>query len=146
MMQYSALPYFGYIKKEDAKELIKRRSIVSWIFAGALALIFGILEFMVTPRLTAMYQDFGMELPAYANPTMRAVVFVVVIFAILALRPESESVLDEKLRRYKTGEMIMISKLVDYRYEMGLFFLLLAAMGFIIFSIILPVYNLTAAI
>jgi len=77
---------------------------------------------------------------------MRAIVFVVVIFAILALRPEPESVLEEKLRQYKAGEMIMISKLVDYKYEMGLFFLLLAAMGFIIFSIILPVYNLTAAI
>jgi hypothetical protein len=42
--------------------------------------------------------------------------------------------------------MIMISKLVDYKYEMGLFLLLLAAMGFIIISVILPVYNLTAAL
>lgn len=146
MYQFSPLSYFGYIKKEDAKELLKRRNTVSWIFAGALTLIFGILEFMVTPRLTTMYQEFGLELPAYANPTMRAVVFVVVIFAILALRPEPESVLEEKLRAYKQGEMIMISKLVDYKYELLLFMLLLIAMGFIIISVILPVYNLTAAI
>jgi len=143
-MYYNA--YVGYVKKEDAKELLKRRGIMSWVFVLALAIVFGILHFTVAPRMFELSIEFGLPLPAYADPTIRMVVFAVVTVALLVLRPEPDSVLEEKLRHYKAGEMILINKLVNYRYEMTLFGLMLAAVLYIILSIVLPIYSMTSAV
>lgn len=138
--------YVGYVKKEDAKELLKRRGIMSWVFVLALAIVFGILHFTVAPRMFELSVEFGLPLPAYANPTVRMIVFAVIAMVLLAIRPEPDSVIEEKLRHYKAGEMILMSKLVNYRYEMTLFGLMLAGVLYIILSIVLPIYSMTSAV
>lgn len=101
-MYYNGMGYFGYVKKEDAKELLKRRGIMSWVFSLAVGIVYGILNFAVAPRMAELSAEMGLALPVYADPPVRLIVFVVTIIALFSVKPESESVLDEKLSHYKT--------------------------------------------
>lgn len=145
-MYYNGMGYFGYVKKEDAKELLKRRGIMSWVFSLAVAIVFGVLHFAVAPRMAVLSAEMGLALPLYADPTVRLVVLVVTIIALFSVKPEPESVLDEKLSHYKAGEMILMSKLVNYRHEMTLFAIMLSSVIYIILSVVLPIYSLTASV
>ncbi|MBI5019159.1 hypothetical protein HZB58_02720 [Candidatus Gottesmanbacteria bacterium] len=145
-MYYNGMGYFGYVKKEDAKELLKRRGIMSWVFALAVAIVFGVLHFAVAPRMAELSVEMGVALPLYADPTVRLIVLIVTIIALFSVKPEPESVLDEKLSHYKSGEMILMSKLMNYRHEMMLFAIMLSSIIYIILSVVLPVYSLTASV
>jgi hypothetical protein len=137
-------PYIGYIKKEDAKDFLKRQTIMGKILAVALTIVFGLMEYMIAPRLLSLYTDLSYQLPGYADSRIRYIVYAAAIFLLFSLRSESDQAIEDKLRRYKAGEMILVSKLTDYRYLYLAFAVLLVSMGYIIVSLILPIYNLTS--
>jgi|GEM_PF-3809746 len=139
-------PYIGYIKKEDAKDFLKRQTIMGKVLAVALTIVFGLMEYMIAPRQLTLYADFNYQLPAYADSRIRYIVYAVAIIALFALKPESDQVIEDKLRRYKAGEMILVNKLTDYRYVYSAFAVLLASMGYIIVSLMIPIYNLTSTL
>lgn len=145
-MYYNYSPYFGYVKKEDAKEILRRRTVGGWVFAGSFVFIFSMMELFVLPRLASLAIEAGQVLPFYSQPNFRYSVYLVLILATILAKPESGEAIDSKLKQYKAGEMILVSKLVDRKYEYILMSILFAVMAYMVISIILPIYDITASI
>jgi hypothetical protein len=138
--------YFMYLKKEDAKMVLMRRGRAAAIIGAMIAITFAILQFFVSPKLISLYDEFGYTLPIYSAPAARVAVLVLALFVLFSLKPESEKAIDAKLKKYKSGEMILMSRLTNYRYEYSVIAVLLAVVMYMIFSIVLPIYNITSQI
>lgn len=138
--------YMGYVKKEDAKELLARQPMMGRIFAGALAIVFVLMNVLIGPKISALASEFSYTLPWYADPTVRAIVFVAAVLVLFLVQPQSETELEAKLRKYKPGEMILMSKLTDQRYVYTVFGIMLASVLYIVLSIVLPIYSITGAV
>lgn len=133
-----------YIKKEDAMDLLRRRKIFGVSVSIAVAIVFTIMEFMVAPRLTSMYQEFGITLPLYAQSQTRYVLVLMTIMILFLIKPESEEEIVRKLRNYSPGEMILLGNLINRRYELTVFYVLVGSVLGIILTVILPIYSMTA--
>ena len=143
---YAMSQYIGYVKKEDAKDILRKQRIMGKVLAVALSIVFFIMQTMVGPRLMSLYAEFGHTLPWYANTVSRAVVFILGVLTLLLVQPQTEADIDQKLRQYKPGEMILMSKLQDTRYIYTSFSILLVSMLYIILSIVLPIYDITTKV
>lgn len=138
--------YMGYVKKEDAKEILGKQQMMGWVLAAALGIVYFIMQTMVGPKVISLYHEFGRVLPWYAETAPRTAVFVVTAIILLVVRPQSDAEIDQKLRHYKTGEMILMNKLTDTRYVYTTFGVMFVSIMFIILSIVLPIYDITSGI
>lgn len=145
-MNYPIQSFYWYVKNEDAKEFLSRQRVMGWVMAIALMIVFGIFNVFIAPRMVEMYQEFGYEIPWYAESGLRTVIFVIGIAGILIVRPESDESIAAKLSKYKTGEMILMSKLRDWRYFYLVFGILLMSILYSIISIVLPIYDITSKV
>lgn len=143
---YVSSTYLSYVKKEDAKEIIKKRQVIGWVFGLCFVVLFSTLEIYLYPKLINLASEAKYQMPIYFQSTVRYLVYSVAIILSLVIKPESEADIDSKLRSYKSGEMILMSKLVDRKYEYGLILLLFAVIAYIIFVTILPIYDITSQV
>jgi len=145
-MYHNYSPYFGYVKKEDAKEILKRRGITSWIFGGSLLFLFGMVEVFILPKMMELSIELGVLLPSYLYSNTRYVIYLAFLLATFLIKPESDEEINKKLKNYKAGEMILVSKLVNRKYELMLMGVIFAAMAYLIVSIIMPIYDMTVVV
>lgn len=143
-------PYPFYIKKEDAHLLVKQQKAMMGIVLLGIAIVMGIINFFVTPRLIALYSDFNIPLPPLIQlspPITYGIIMalLVISYSLLTNRPAYEDI-NQKLRNYKHGEMIRSSEVVDVKKSLWVLVVVGILVGWLIISIILPIYSLTTTI
>ena len=71
------------------------------------------------------------------------IIIFIVISTVLFTREPVYDELNEKLKKYKEGEMIKSSEIVDIKKELVWLIPIFLALAWLVYSIILPIYNLT---
>jgi hypothetical protein len=140
--------YWGYIKKEDAKDLAKAQRINAYIVMGAMAIIPIIFQFTIIPKLTEIAAEVGYVFPVYSRYYFPIATVLLILMSIV-LNNSSEDLendLKKKLSKYKAGEMILMRKLWDQKFQFKVMGMMFVMMFYLIVSIILPVYQITSSI
>lgn len=136
--------FFRYIKKEDAKFLARNQKISSYIIMGAMAIVPTIMQFLIIPRLIEIAADMNYSLPVYSRYYFP---IAMVLWVLLSLSiygsGDLEDELKEKLQKYKKGEMILISRLLNKQYQLKVMGMMFVMIFYMVFSIILPIYKIT---
>lgn len=144
-----AAPFYPfYIKKEDAHILVKQQRNMTAIVLLGMAIVIGSLQLFVYPKLSALYTEFSLQLPFITRqaPLLMytlAASFMGVSFYLFLNEP-SYTNLNEKLKKYKAGEMIKTSDLIDSKKELWILLPFGLIIGLLVMSIILPIYSLTS--
>lgn len=144
---YSTNSPFNYVKKEDAKQLLSKGRFMGIFFAAFLAIMFAVFELVVFPKLqetSSTIPQFSM--PFYASPNFRYSVYAVILGLLIFIQPEPPEELDRKLARYKEGEMILVSKLVDKGYNTKIGIIFLFAIVYFVLAMVLPISMLTESV
>ncbi|MCG2685919.1 hypothetical protein L6258_00945 [Candidatus Parcubacteria bacterium] len=144
-------PFPHYIKKEDAGDILKCKKLTFISVLAALALIVGVMQLTVYPRLNNLYVELNFQKPLAAMMapyfSLAAVLASAAFASYVYFSGSMDKVFHERLKQYKGGEMIKSKDLIGKMNEDKLLFVLIAVvMGFLITSIILPVYDVTSSI
>ena len=144
---FVAFPYPYYIKKEDAKDIIKlQKRLVAFVLM-AMAFVLGIIQFMVSPRLLTLYMDSKITVPFIVQISSTVTYGIIIMFVVastfLLTKEPNYGELDEQLKKYKKGEMIRSNEVVDIKKELVWLIPIFLAVAWLVYSIILPIYNLT---
>lgn len=137
--------YPGYIKKEDAKRILKSRETYPLVILSAMAMLFGVMQLFIQPRLNDLVSDFGSDLPIYNSPLVGLVLLIIAAIFLFPNKKTVELELEKKLAKYKTGEIILAADLIDHNQEWKSIAVVVVFTGYIVISNILPIYNLTSA-
>ena len=141
-------PY--YIKKEDAKDILKGQKRQMSIVVFGLGMVVELMAYIVMPKLTNLYVDMGVEIPVITQMLTKYSAYFTVVMGLLAIYLSSPNFLDrefeDKLTGYKVGEQIKTSELLNKSLTPVMMVLIGLCIGFLVVAIILPIYNLTAAI
>ena len=136
----------GYVKKEDASRVLKYQRLYPSIIATGLLVILVVMEMWVMPKLLELYATINIEMPFYSTPYLRWGVMGAIILLLVKQPISEENDLKGKLKKYKDGEMILIADLIDKKREWFALLMVALAMIWLIVSIVLPIYQATAAI
>lgn len=136
----------SYVKKEDAKMILKNHRLMGYIMGTAFFVMYGVVEIFLMNNLRDLYQSLSYKLPFYSQTSFRYVMYGLVVGLCFLIRPESEEYIDERLRQYKDGEMILVSKLIDRTYEYKMMAVAFVGALYLVFSVILPITQLTNTI
>lgn len=143
---YNSNSAFSYVKKEDAKSLLKNRRYLGYIFGLCFLFIFAIFEFLVFKSQSLPLINLGVELPFYSQPSFRYTVFTAIIASCFFVQPEPEEEFNKKLQQYKAGEMILVSNLVDKSYEQKIGLAVFLGFAYLVAAIILPISTLVGTV
>ncbi len=139
-----------YIKKEDAREVVRWQRTHLMIVLVAVALVLGLMSMVVYPRLQALYLDFGMTPPVVTQSFPRVSlgfgVGMLLMLARVISTPPDYSRIDAITKKYKAGEMIKTRELMSPQTEWLAMAVLLAMVGYIVMALIMPIYDLTSQI
>lgn len=128
--------YRWYTKKEDVREVIDNQRKMTGIVYFSLAIVNLIMEKFIVPKLSDLMQ---------IEPKSNLWISIILLCAgvLVFTREPNYSRVDAVAKKYGKGEMIKTRLLMDWRYEwIGV----LAAglvVGYLIYTIILPIYNIT---
>jgi type II secretory pathway component PulF len=144
---FVAFPYPYYIKKEDAKYIIKlQKRLVAFVLI-VMSIVLGIIQFMVSPRLLTLYVDFKIPVPFIVQISSGVTYGIIIIFFVISTflltKEPNNDELNEKLKKYKEGEMIRSNEVVDVKKELVWLIPIFLAVAWLVCSVILPIYNLT---
>jgi type II secretory pathway component PulF len=144
------IPISPYIKKEDAREAVTSQRRLLVIVLAALALVIFIMQMLVVPKMTGLYQITGAEMPLATRYSPQigwaliGLAFTGIVYILTS--PPNYSKIDEIASKYKDGEMIKTSELIHLNPEPLLLVVLGVYVGLIVFSIIMPIYKITGAL
>lgn len=139
--------YFGYVKKEDAKDLAKTQRINSYIVLGANFITLGIFNFLIIPKLQILAADLNFILPLYSKYYLHFSLLIIAIsIALISNSSYLEEDLKRELKKYKAGEMILIKKLWNKKYQWRVMAGLFLVAVYLVISIIIPVYQITTKV
>ena len=117
-----------YTKKEDAKEVVKQRpKILAFVsFAGAVPPLFFALFLLPILADSPYLNTFDLSMLAFPSYFFVAYAFIGLGLGIYYLTREPDyKTLDEKLKQYKEGEMILTNKLISQKEAIPVVFYLL---------------------
>lgn len=134
----------GYFKKEDCRKILKSRQVYSTIIIAGLGFAFAIMQIFVQPKLRDLVSTLGSDIPPYSNPYIGFGLLILCGYLITPDKKKDEIELEKKLAKYKPGEMILMSDLVDHSLEWRTILIVILFTGYIVVSNILPIYNLTS--
>ncbi|KKS79143.1 MAG: hypothetical protein UV54_C0041G0007 [Candidatus Beckwithbacteria bacterium GW2011_GWA2_43_10] len=140
--------FFHYIKKEDARDLLKKQRKFIPIILFAVVGVAVIIQFFVSPKIFSLYKDLNEPVPFMTQISSYVVIAITAVCSIiisiyLKSTPPNYERLDKVLAKYKEGEMIKTREILDFRYEIVIFVLLGVIVGYLVLSNIVPIYNLT---
>lgn len=139
--------YSPYIKKEDVRDIPNmQRKASAFILIGLTAVI-GIMQIFVVPKLTNLYNSFNTPVPflTQSSPFITGIIAIGALIAavyLLSTKPDYSKV-DAIASKYKDGEMIKTRGLMDNKMQWIPMILLFLGVGYLVLSIILPIYSLT---
>lgn len=141
--------YMHYIKKEDARRFFKQQRMRFGIVLMSMGLVIAGLLWQVVPKLTALYADLQLTLPALTQLMLDALPLVSIAGIgaglYLALTNPDYSLLEPILNKYKKGELINSAEFpLNRKYELLILFLIAMVVGLLVTGVIAPIYSLTA--
>ena len=139
-------PY--YIKKEDARDILKtQRRLIPFILIASL-IVMGIMQFFVAPKILELYKELNEPIPLITQLSSYIIGGIIAVFTLISIyflaTPPNYERLEKILSKYKDGEMIKTREIVDFRYLVLIMFLLGIMVAFMVLSMVTPIYNLTA--
>ena len=141
-------PYYPYIKKEDARDLVKSQRMMMPAVLCMGIIVIGIMQFFVTPKLLNLYKELNEQVPLITQLSPYILGLIVSVFTIISIyflaTPPNYERLEKVLSKYKDGEMIKRSEIVEVKYEALVLILLGLMVAYLVISTIVPIYNLTA--
>lgn len=144
------IPITPYIKKENAREVATSQRRLWVIELAALALVMFIMQVLVVPKMTSLYESFGAEMPLATRYSPQigwaliGLAFAGIVYILTS--PPNYSKIDEITSKYKDGEMIKTSELIQFNPEPLLLVVLGIYVGLIVISVIMPIYSITGAL
>lgn len=139
--------YFGYIKKEDAGELAKTQRINSYIVLGANAISLGMFNWLIMPKLQALATELNFTLPFYSRYYLHfSLILLAISLALIADSAYLDEDLKKELKKYKSGEMILLKNIWNKKYQWRVMTGLFLVMTYLVISVIVPIYQLTAQV
>ena len=147
----SMLLFQMYVKKEDVRDVVNIKRNVRAILFLSMSAVLGVMSFIVSPQLMELYADFAVNPPALTLFFLTVLPVVAVILLLVGLfimfsKPDYSKV-ENRAKKYKPGEMIKVSELLDNKFEwksISLMILLLVAVVVLFYSMINPIYSLTS--
>lgn len=141
-------PYPYYIKKEDAKDILKGQKTMLAIIISGMAIVFGVMIYFVLPKLALLYSDMGVALPVtttYLVDYSLYIIGILLLLVVYILSPNNilNNGFEQKLSLYKKGEMIRTSNLINKNVELIIMLVLGLGMAFLVTTIIGPIYSIT---
>lgn len=137
-----------YIKKEDAREVVKRQRMVAGFVLICITIVMAIMQFLVAPKLLNFYNSINTKPPLLTqiSPYLMLVIGTLAIIAALyfLLSKPDYSTVDSVVSKYKEGEMIKTRELMDNKFEwlvLGVFAIMII---YLVTTLILPIYSLTS--
>lgn len=139
-----------YVKREDAVGFVRSTRRRIGMVLGAFVVVVGLMSFFVVPNLRELYKDFGTEMPwMVENFMMVSVVLMVGLFGgagFLSFMEPDYHALEQRLSELKDGEMVNSRELIDDRWERGALIVMGFVVGFLVYSVIVPIYSLTSSL
>jgi type II secretory pathway component PulF len=142
------LPIFiqQYTKKEDVRDVPRNQRKGSALVLIMTALLMGIIQLTVFPKLHSMYVNFGLDLPLISRFSVYVTVLILIIsfigaYKLLKSEPDFTKV-NRIAKNYKSGEMIKTRELIESKYQLVMLPLILG-ITYIVVAIIIPIYSLT---
>lgn len=139
--------YPSYIKKEDAKGLLRnyyKTTPAIIFFSNAAVMIICLV--VIYPQLNGLFNQLNLEKPqAFIAAPYLGFVYALGLIAwgIAHLQsPSNDQQISEKLKKFKTGEMIHSRDLFSGRIERNFVLTLAITIIFLIIFIIAPIYSL----
>ena len=109
----------------------------------------GCIQFVLFPKLLSTYVDLKLEPPQIAQipPLMLYGIIVLLMAASYYLYTQEPDYtkLNEQLKKYKPGEMVRTSEVLNTKKDLWVLSPLGFVVGYIVLSVILPIYSLTSA-
>lgn len=147
-MSVIIIPFSPYIKKEDAKKALKAQRINTGIVFLIVPLIFEIINYFAYPKLIEIYSDFNSSIPFMVRYFQTIATATLIFFGLAAcylfFKEPDYSSLNEKLKKYKTGEMINRGVILNDGYLILGLVAIGVFVGLLTVSIIVPIYELTS--
>lgn len=125
-----------YIKKEDVKDVVKSQRIGVGIIWLSLAVVNFVMEMLVLPKLSDIVDT------VIASRMWVSVLFLCGSLVMFYQEPDYTRV-DKISKRFQKNEMIKTRLLIDWRYEVVGISSALFMVIYLIYTIILPIYNVT---
>jgi hypothetical protein len=137
-----------YLKKEDVRDIVIWQRKTASFFLTAISLVVSIFQFSLSPKLLSLYSSLNINPPEIVQSSSSIMLMIVslcfvAILYLLFSKPDYTKV-DAVAKKYKNGAMIRTNKLEDGKFQ----WLMLGATAimviYLIFTTILPIYNLTS--
>lgn len=141
-------PY--YIKKEDAKDVLRFKKLALVFVSLLLAIIIGGMMFVIYPHLNGLYTDlnfqkpFIIEIAPYVGGLM--VLGLVTFSSYIYFSSGLDKEFEKRLAKYKDGEMIKTRELAGTGHEWKLLVFLVLCVAFLVEAFILPLNSITASL
>lgn len=140
--------FFAYVKKEDAHDVPNVQRRASGVIMLSMGIVIYIMRTLVLPKLPALYLDLNTTIPEISQSAPLTSIILLVGFIIgglyLLLTKPNYSRIDNLTRKYKKGTMIKTWNLLDFRYDLWTILAIIFGFGYLIASIIVPIYSLTS--
>jgi len=139
-----------YIKKEDAREVVKwQRRAAAFVLIG-ITIVMAIMQFFVAPKLLNLYNSLNTQ-PPFLTQISSSLMLIIGALAVIGalyflLSKPDYSKLDTVISKYKEGEMIKTKELMDKRFVWLVLGVLAIMVIYLVATIILPIYSLTSQI
>lgn len=140
------MSYSGYIKKEDVRDIPEMERKTSAFMLISLSIVIGMMQIFVVPKFTNLYSELNIPTPPLTQSSslvtgIIAILTLIVGLYLISTKPDYSKV-DAVANKYQAGEMIKTRELIDNRFVSITLILLGLAVGYLVFSIISPIYSL----
>lgn len=137
-----------YTKKEDVRDIPNWQRKGSALVLIGLTVVIGIMHLFVVPRLTNLYNNLNTPtlLLTQSSTYITGIIAIGALIAavyLLTTKPDYSKV-DVVASKYKDGEMIKTKELMDNKLQWIPMILVFLGVGYLVLSIILPIYSLTS--
>ncbi|MFZ2152636.1 MAG: hypothetical protein WAV41_01085 [Microgenomates group bacterium] len=133
-----------------ARDILKGQKLQVAIVSIVMAIVLGLMSYVVMPKLTGLYTEMGVDKLAITILVEKYINYVVVgliIFAGYIFSPNFMDIkFDERLLKYKEGSMISSKDLMISELQWLAMLLIGLVVGLLVVAIILPIYGLTTKI
>ncbi len=140
------LPY--YLKKKDIPAYTQSRNTTMGIVLLIMGGVFGYISYTVYRELLRLVIDFGatpsliFQLFPY-TATIICLGFLIIGLKYLVEKPSYNQMQEKFLNKYQSNDMVNVKELHSVKSELGLLLVFGIAIGLLVISLVVPIYQIT---
>lgn len=136
-----------FVKKNEAKVIIKRQKFFLGSTCLALAIVQTVILYVVLPKMNALFVDSGIQksvLTSFVQTFFPYFIGGLILFSVyIVLSNKFDNIYEEKLKNFKDDENILVADLLRTNLDWIVLILMLVSVGLLIATVVMPIYNLT---